>query len=1085
MNNDIRQAQEILSLGLVPPDRIQQARSLLQPGEDLCSVLQKQGLLPDELVIQIRGHCANSQGSTSSLQEKKTQVCQLLASIQAEDLLFAPHFSQVFEPLEELGRGGMGIVYRVRDKRLGREAAMKIMQSSSDEIDTLLRFQREAQIMARLVHPAVPPVYETGMSLENEAYLLMRVVDGVTLKEKILAYHNGDKTTSLEDLFRVLETVAEAMSFVHDRGFLHRDLKPENIMVGPFGEVQIMDWGLARELDGREESGLARASMVFDKEEALKIGLTEAGTVLGTPGYMPPEQVLGEAVDARADVFALGAMLTEILTGDPPVVGPSAMDCLIATINGDISTPRNRDPGLPEELNEIAVESLQVDRDERTSSAGEFVEQLRWYREKAVPVRAGGFRTFVLLVSILVSVVALLLLLSVNQQPDQSTEREDKLSDKLNKAERRVQHLEKRRESKAESSGSDEFMKLIGGDYESGDVTGALQGYARKLRSARELVDVGDVCRKLGLLKSARELYQSATDRFPVASKALFRLHELDRRSGLFMIPSGDLLRLKNSAGVGPFKFAASAIFDISSNSLDSAFGSISRAIEAKPEESLFYYIRGYYHWKKMDYERAINDFDQAIDRDASYGPSYARRAYCYYKLGQFDKTIKDAGRGLELDYQSAISYALSGMAYYKLGNFERSRAMLERALLFTDRKLPLFLGNYHLGLLEMKAQRYTAAERSLKKALKCSPGSYEARVTLGQLYIDMKDYQKALDILEMVQMRSPNTPQLDFQLGRCYVASRQHSKANECLNRAIKLPGANESECLYQRSLNLRSMKKFDRAIKNLKRLLRKDQGFYKARFELARNYIHLNDKISAARELRTAINLNPKEAEPYIYLVDLYIAAGKNSRAQEICTLAIEANLRAPYFYVKSSILYREGHKFHVARGVLDNALRVSPLYARAHFEKARLLRQMAEVEEAYYCYLRALDLGCKDQVLYLELGDVAIELKKFQRAVNHFTEGLKKSSSRTLLCQRRAFAYSGLGKHWLSIKDLARVLSKEPENIEALYLRALSYRRLKKNGMALNDFKKVCYLAQGKSGFKKIYRSAKEFVAALEKR
>jgi tetratricopeptide (TPR) repeat protein len=109
------------------------------------------------------------------------------------------------------------------------------------------------------------------------------------------------------------------------------------------------------------------------------------------------------------------------------------------------------------------------------------------------------------------------------------------------------------------------------------------------------------------------------------------------------------------------------------------------------------------------------------------------------------------------------------------------------------------------------------------------------------------------------------------------------------------------------------------------------------------------------------------------------------------------------------------------------------------------ARLLRQMAEIEEAYYCHLRALDLGYKDQVLYLEFGDVGIELKKLQRAVNHFTEGLKKSSSRTLIFQRRAFAYSGLGKHSLSVKELAWVLSKEPENIEVLYLRKRSMKHV----------------------------------------
>jgi serine/threonine protein kinase/tetratricopeptide (TPR) repeat protein len=226
----------------------------------------------------------------------------------------------------DIARGGMGRVYAGRDLTLDREVAIKTLLPGANAE----RFVTEAKITARLPHPGIPPVYALGILADGTPYLAMKLIRGRTLADLL-----KDRPSPLLELPRFVQVfgqIAQAVGFAHARGFIHRDLKPLNVMVGEFGEVQVMDWGLAKELTG---SGGATSEPVVPAAESDPTGdpnattavpsanatadQTRAGQVMGTPGFMPPEQARGEvAVDRRADVFALGALLCEILTGVPP-----------------------------------------------------------------------------------------------------------------------------------------------------------------------------------------------------------------------------------------------------------------------------------------------------------------------------------------------------------------------------------------------------------------------------------------------------------------------------------------------------------------------------------------------------------------------------------------------------------------------------------------------------------------------------------------------------------------------------------------------------------------------------------------------
>jgi tetratricopeptide (TPR) repeat protein/tRNA A-37 threonylcarbamoyl transferase component Bud32 len=241
---------------------------------------------------------------------------------------------------EELGHGGIGVVWKAHDPELRRSVAIKVLRSRRAESES--RFVREAQITSQLQHPFIPVVYDMGRLRDGSPFLAMKLIEGQTLSKLLRARPSPQH--DLPRFLAIFGQVCQAVAFAHTRGVLHRDLKPSNIMVGAFGEVQVMDWGLAKVLGGDPEPAQAERPCAAtpdrgDCHTPLASGDTRASEVLGTPGYTPPEQARGEAhsLDERADVFGLGAILCEILTGLPPFTGPDSSTILLQAAEGDLS----------------------------------------------------------------------------------------------------------------------------------------------------------------------------------------------------------------------------------------------------------------------------------------------------------------------------------------------------------------------------------------------------------------------------------------------------------------------------------------------------------------------------------------------------------------------------------------------------------------------------------------------------------------------------------------------------------------------------------------------------------------------------
>jgi formylglycine-generating enzyme required for sulfatase activity/tRNA A-37 threonylcarbamoyl transferase component Bud32 len=278
----------------------------------------------------------------------------------------------------------MGVVHRVRDRRLGREVALKLIRPDKSSDLAARRFRREARVTARLEHPAIPAVLEAGTTARGEPFLLMRVIEGSTLRERIAALHaDPPDPAELRELLEVLVKVGDAVAYAHEKKVVHRDLKPDNVMIGAFGEVLVLDWGLARalDMDERDDEELLRSTAVSesDRQAATSQGLTVPGTIMGTLCYASPEQVRGEPVDSRADVFALGSILTEVLTGDPALTGEDLLTLVCATQAGEVVLPRERRGDVPAELNSIAARALAAEPAARYPTAEPLVADLRAY----------------------------------------------------------------------------------------------------------------------------------------------------------------------------------------------------------------------------------------------------------------------------------------------------------------------------------------------------------------------------------------------------------------------------------------------------------------------------------------------------------------------------------------------------------------------------------------------------------------------------------------------------------------------------------------------------------------------------------
>jgi len=266
-----------------------------------------------------------------------------------------------YELLDELGRGAMGVVYRAHDPVIGRSVAVKTMRLSEEgtgmsHAELLSRFQTEARAAGLLAHPNIVTVYDAGEE-EGLFYITMELVEGRSLQ----ALLDASQTFPLSRVLRIMEQACSALDFAHQRNVVHRDIKPANLMITPDDTVKVTDFGTAK---------------------ILQIGTAQTQHVIGTPSYMSPEQVKGQRVDGRSDIFSLGVILYELVTGEKPFPGENLTTVIYKIVNEEPIPPRELDSSVHPGLSYVITHALAKQPAERYQSCREFLEALSNYREQ-------------------------------------------------------------------------------------------------------------------------------------------------------------------------------------------------------------------------------------------------------------------------------------------------------------------------------------------------------------------------------------------------------------------------------------------------------------------------------------------------------------------------------------------------------------------------------------------------------------------------------------------------------------------------------------------------------------------------------
>jgi len=270
-----------------------------------------------------------------------------------------------YQILSRIGEGGMGLVYAALDQRLNRKVALKFLPPSFiKDQEQVRRLHREARAASAFHHPNIVTIYEFGQA-DSQQFIAMEFVEGETLRQKMSAQ------MPLHEILNIAIQVASGLAAAHQAGVLHRDIKPENVMFGKDGFVKVLDFGIAK---FKEQQGPAAAASIVD---------TEASVAAGTLSYMSPEQARGEALDARTDIFSLGILLFEMITGKRPFEGDNQTEMLRSLLDDEAPRLSVHRQGIPPDLERIVAKALSKNRDDRYQSARELLADLREFDRAA------------------------------------------------------------------------------------------------------------------------------------------------------------------------------------------------------------------------------------------------------------------------------------------------------------------------------------------------------------------------------------------------------------------------------------------------------------------------------------------------------------------------------------------------------------------------------------------------------------------------------------------------------------------------------------------------------------------------------
>jgi len=683
----------------------------------------------------------------SSLEEKDETISYAPDQAQStkDRIHYKPgdHFGKRYTIVEEIGRGGMGKVYKAEDNELGTTVALKVIRPKHSRNKRFIeRFKKETLLARSISHENVIRIHDIG-DVEGIKYISMDYIKGQSLRDLIQASGN----LTLETAVKISEDICEALKAAHKKGIIHRDLKPHNVMIDKSGNAYVMDFGLAKAVKAQEASA--------------------PGTILGTPQYISPEQAKGERADHRSDIYALGTIMYEMLTGKPVFEAKTTKGYFTKHIYEKPVEPSKTNPQIPQFIEKIILKCLEKNRDERYQNIDDLLQDLDKHKEREKPSPAfkwiAKYRVTAI-AFVIIFVLSFLLWKLSNKEVEAPPGQDSRIS---------VTVLNFRNNT---------------GDPQLDNWQIALQDILMTDLAQSQYLRVLTVDR---LSETLMSLNKTNTEHY--SSEILDRI--ADEENIDYFIQGG------YTQSGGTFRITAQIVPAHSNEFLDATM------VQGLGKESFHQLIDQLTLWVKSKLNltpiEIANDIDKNIGEITTKSPE-ALDNYLqgerYYREKKFQESIDNLEKAVAIDPEFAAAYGLMGINYGYLGQTKETKRYLEKAMALAERVSDRERFNIQGTYFNIVEESYEKAIKSYEEILNIYPDDEDAKLKLGAIYLNLEEWDQALVWYNRVFETKRRSEEVCINVAYIFMATGKYDQARGILkaNKDIF-----SSEVYYYRNLS------------------------------------------------------------------------------------------------------------------------------------------------------------------------------------------------------------------------------------------------------------------------------------------